>query len=252
MAAPGSRFKDHFSRHSEIYATYRPPYPLELFDYLASLVTTRELAWDCATGNGQAALGLASSFRSVVASDASRSQILHAVPHERIHYVVSRAEENPLRARTMNLITVAQALHWFDFQKFYQEVRRVAAPGGILAAWSYGRMECSSSIDAILRKYHDEILGTYWPPERRYADENYRTIPFPFQKFAAPSFAIKMIWARHELFGYLESWSATQTYIKQNETNPIEMIRKEIERLWTDPSEKRQIRWPLNLCIGKI
>ena len=252
MASPRNGFKDHFSQHSEIYAKYRPPYPPKLFGFLASIVTTRELAWDCATGNGQAALGLASSFAQIVASDASSSQILHALPNKNIRYVISRSEDTPIRARTMNLITVAQALHWFDFQKFYQEVRRVAAPGALLSVWSYGRLECSPAIDAILRMYHDEILGTYWPPERRYVDENYRTIPFPFQELAAPLFAINMIWTREELSGYLESWSATQNYIKQKGINPIEVVRHEIERLWSDPSEKKQIRWPLNLRIGKI
>lgn len=252
MAPRGNFFKDHFSQQSEAYAKYRPPYPLRLFDYLASLVGERDWAWDCATGSGQAALGLTSQFRHVIASDASGHQIVHAVRHENIHYFVCSAEAAPIRSRTINLITVAQAIHWFDFATFYHDVRRVAAPGGILAVWSYGWMESSHSLDAILKKYHDEILGSYWPPERRYVDEGYRTIPFPFEELDPPACAIELAWAQEELFGYLESWSATQNYIKQKGTNPIELIRHDIEKLWYDPLERKKICWPLNMRIGKV
>ena len=247
-----SQFKDYFSGQSAVYARYRPQYPTTLFEYLASVVAERHRAWDCATGNGQAALSLIQTFDQVVATDASEQQIVQAAAHDRIWYVVSSAEATPIRSRTMNLITVAQAVHWFDFGKFFREVDRVMVPGGILAVWSYGWMQSEPAIDELLDKYRTQIVESYWPPESRHVAENYCTIPFPLKELKPPSMTMEKTWTMDDLLGYLESWSATQNYIKRNGTNPIDLIREDLEKLWWNALTRKVIRWPLNLRVGKI
>ncbi len=218
----GRRFRDYFSDHSEVYARYRPQYPPELFAHLAAIVAARRWAWDCATGNGQAAGKLTPSFDHVIASDASERQIGRAAAHEKVEYVICRAESTPIRSHTIDLITVAQALHWFDFEKFYREVDRVLAPDGILAGWSYGWIEIDPVIDEIVNRYRLEIVGSYWPAESRYVAENYRSIPFPLKELTAPSLTMEATWCREELEGYLESLG------KCDHTDCLFMKRKSI------------------------
>jgi len=175
-----SAFKDHFSSASDRYAAFRPDYPAALYAWLAGLSTARDTAWDCATGSGQAALGLAPHFRRVVASDASAEQIRHAGPHPGIEYRVAPAEASGLADRSVDLVTVAQAAHWFDLPRFYAEVARVLKPGGVLALWGYGRMVLPGDMDAPFRRFYGETVGPYWPPERALIDDAYRSLDFPF------------------------------------------------------------------------
>lgn len=247
-----TKFKDYFSSHSPDYLKYRPRYPKEYFRYLSTLVEEHDQAWDCATGNGQAAHGLLPYFRRIIASDASIDQLYQAIPHERITYLLAMAEQVPIEDSSIDLVSVAQALHWFSFEKFYAEVRRVSKPGGIIAASTYGWTTISESIDPIIRQYADEIVGPYWPPERTYVDNEYRTLPFPFKEIDGPRFTMEQQWTVDEFLGYLGTWSSTQRYRKDHGSDPLKLIREELCSAWGAPDATRLVRWPLHTRIGMV
>jgi|ERR1051326_1065079 ubiquinone/menaquinone biosynthesis C-methylase UbiE len=249
---PANTFKDYFSQHADSYAKYRPDYPRALFAHLASLVAKHERAWDCATGNGQAALGLTPLFAKIVATDASAQQISLATPHERISYVVARSEQPPIASGSLDLITIAQALHWLDFNAFNTQVTRVMRPGGVIAAWCYGRAEITPAVDGIVRAFQDTIVGPYWPPERRYVDEGYRNIPFPFDEIAPPEFHMEERWNVNDLIGYLGTWSSTRQFIKQHNENPVKQVVRDLQSAWGEPAAHRTVRWELSLRVGRV
>ena len=245
-------FKDHFSQQAHEYAKYRPRYPAALFEYLAALASARETAWDCATGNGQAALGLAPYFKRVLATDASAQQIGQAVAHERVEYRVAVAEHTDINSRSVDLITVAQALHWFRFEEFYAEVNRVLKPGGVIAVWSYDLLRCDSEIDPILDEFYYRLVGPFWPPERKLVEERYKTIPFPYPEINPPEFFMETEWRLEELIGYLRTWSATQRFVAQQNFDPLPDLRRRLETIWDEPSRRKHIKWPLHLRVGKL
>ncbi|MGH9903255.1 MAG: class I SAM-dependent methyltransferase [Pyrinomonadaceae bacterium] len=245
-------FKDYFSGHAVDYAKYRPSYPRALFEYLASVAPGRERAWDCATGNGQAAHGLAEFFARVVATDASASQVENAPAHERITYRVAPAEKTDIDPGSVDLVTVAQALHWFDLDNFYSEVKRVLRPGGLLAVWSYNLLEATPAVDEKLWEFYSETVGPYWPPERRILEERYRTIPFPFDELKAPAFRMEARWTLPDLLGYLSTWSATKRYIAARGADPVAGIADELLPLWGTPEEEKPVRWPLDVRAGVL
>lgn len=245
-------FKDHFSKQADDYAKYRPVYPATLFKYLASQAKERKLACDCGTGSGQAALGLAAHFDRVIATDPSAAQIQNAVSHPKVLYKAAPAEKTDIADGTVDLIAVAQALHWFDLDHFYAEARRVLKPAGVMAAWCYGLNEIESGIDEIVRRYYRDVVGPYWPPERRLIDERYRTIPFPIAELVPPAFHMEADWTLDEYLGYLGTWSATQRYRQQQGTDPLPALRAELLHAWSAPQAKRVVKWPIHLRIGKV
>jgi SAM-dependent methyltransferase len=246
------KFKDHFSHHADEYARHRPDYPAALFEFLAQAVSRHELAWDCGTGNGQAALGLAGHFDRVLASDPSAAQIRHAIRHERISYVVAPAERVDLPSASVDLITVAQALHWFAFDSFYDEVRRVLRPDGLLAVWCYGLSRINPNVDKIVQHYYSNIVGPYWPPERRFIDDKYQSIPFPFVELPPPELYMKAEWDLNDLKGYLRTWSATQEFQLKNEQNPLDIIHRVLAKTWGPADVRQTVRWPIYLRLGRV
>lgn len=245
------KFEDLFSAQSEQYAQYRPKYPEAMYAYLASIAPTRSLVWDCGTGNGQAAVSLARHFECVYATDASAEQIAHSTLHEKIEYHVENAEHVGLESGSADLVTVAQAVHWFDFDNFYKEVKRVLKPDGMLAVWTYSLPEVSSRTDKLLLKYYSEILSGFWSERIHYLEEGYRTLPFPFEEIVPASFVIEADWDLSQLVGFLNSWSATQKYRELNGKHPLEEIWDELSDDWQDEKEKRLIRWQLYFRIGR-
>jgi len=242
----------HFSDRPENYQHFRPDYPDALFHHLADLVPERLLAWDCATGNGQAACSLAKYFTQVIGSDINQTQLDVAIKKDNIQYYCWPAEKTTLVDHSIDLITVAQALHWFNFNDFYREVHRVLKPGGIIAAWCYPLGQIIPPVDAIIRKLYEEILGDkYWPPERRYIDNAYQTIPFPFSLLATPNFSIIKDYNFSELIGYLNTWSAVKEYQKRNLQNPLDLIMKELKNAWGDMKQTHQMVWPLYVLVGR-
>lgn len=245
-------FADHFSRSAAEYARFRPRYPAALFSYLASLVSEHTLAWDCATGSGQAAVALAAHFSHVVATDASPEQVAHAEPRAKVEYRVATAERSGLRGASVDLVTVAQALHWFDLPAFYAETARVLRPGGVLAAWCYGQMEVpGTALQHTLDRFYSDTVGPYWPPERRLVEEGYRSLSFPFPEISAPAFAMEASMSREALLGYLGTWSATQRYVQATGHDPLPELMRELAQHWGEPQVPRRVRWPLSLRAGR-
>ena len=243
-------FKDHFSQQAADYAKFRPRYPQKLFDYLGSIAPSRQLAWDCGTGNGQAAIGLASVFGRVIATDASEKQIANAQSHERVEYRVAPAENSGIGSETLDLVMVAQALHWFDLDCFYAEARRVLKPSGILAASAYNLLHIEKAIEEVVNRYYHEVVGPFWPPERRLV-EQFADLPFPFPEIAAPKFEMTAHWNLEHLLGYLRTWSSTQRFIAARGFDPLEQITDDLCTAWGKHGQKRRLTWPLTIRIGR-
>ncbi|MGA9420978.1 MAG: class I SAM-dependent methyltransferase [Rhodanobacteraceae bacterium] len=245
-------FQDHFSGHANVYRAARPTYPAALFDWLAGYVPARDTAWDVACGNGQASLALARHFDRVIGTDPSAEQIAHAEADDRVEYRIEAAERCSLADSSASLVTVAQALHWFDHARFYDEVERVLQPGGVLAAWGYSDCRVDPVIDRIKNRLYVELTGPYWPPERGLLDTGYRTLDFPFEELAAPAFVMRARWTGHEFLAYLRSWSATQRYIKANGEDPVTLVEPDLRAAWGDPAARRLVHWDFHLrCAQK-
>ncbi|HEX3817147.1 MAG TPA: class I SAM-dependent methyltransferase [Chthoniobacterales bacterium] len=244
-------FKDHFSKQAADYAKFRPRYPRALFEFVAAQSPNNECAVDVATGNGQAAVALAEFFRRVIALDASGEQIASAQPNERVNYRVAPAEATGLASQSCAALTVAQALHWFHLEKFFCEARRVLQPRGIVAVWTYNELRISPEIDEIVRRFHDQVVGRFWPPERRMVGRGYLALSFPFEEIETPPFEISVLWSLGHLLGYLRTWSATQRFIQANERDPVSEIQDELAARWGDAKTERLASWPLTTRIGR-
>jgi len=245
-------FQDHFSQRAALYATYRPLYPDALFEFVAGLTRAHRLALDCGTGNGQAAIGLAAHFEKVVATDPSDAQIRNATANPRIEYGVAAAHSSGLPQRSVNLVTAAQALHWFDAALFFAEAKRVLRDDGAIAVWGYG--------DPILdtRPLHDAVhefnrgtLEAYWPTERHLLLNEYKDVAFPFAEVETPTLDLKMRWSLPEFAGYLRTSSATSRYLNTHGTDPVIEVEKDLAAHWGNPLTPRVIRWPLYIRAGR-
>ena len=242
--------KDNFSKQSDLYAKFRPGYPPELFEFLFSLVSDNKAAWDCGTGNGQVALQLSKYFDDVYATDISARQIENAVFKENIHYSKVSAEETYFNENMFDLVTVGQAFHWFNFEKFYKEVNRTLKPGGIIALFGYGLLKINKEIDLIITDFYKNITGPYWDAERKYIDKNYTTIPFPFEEIKAPVLRSKYDWELAAVEGFLNTWSAVQHYIKKNNKSPVTDVVDKLKNVWgTDI--KKEVSFNIFMRIGR-
>jgi len=241
------QFKDYFSEDSDAYSRYRPDYPKALFSYLSTLTPCNDRAWDCATGSGQSALALSKHFTEVIGTDASQNQIDHAIKKPGITYQVETAEQTSISSNSVDLITVAQALHWFNINEFSNEVIRVLKPKGILAVWTYGLFDINPDLNNIIHHLYSDTLDLYWPPERRIVERGYKDITFPLGEITPPVFQMTVEWDLSQLLGYLCTWSAVKKYQHKEGINPVEALHEEISSLWGDPNGKRLIQWPLTL-----
>lgn len=248
-ASSNKSFSDHFSGHSGSYAEFRPTYPDTLFSFLADCCGKHQLAWDCATGNGQAARKLTPYFEQVIATDASAAQIDAAESNPKIRFRIARAEESGLEDNSTDLITVAQAVHWFDITRFFDEAQRVLAPGGVVAIWSYERCSVEPDCDALINELYVDIVDAYWPPERKLVEEGYRSIELPMPAITPPEFVMKIEWTIDEMLGYLRTWSASQRYLMATGSDPVALIEERLQDAWGVGG--REVSWPLNLKIGR-
>jgi ubiquinone/menaquinone biosynthesis C-methylase UbiE len=246
-----STHKDLFSTQANVYAAFRPTYPKELYDFIFSKLNGREKAWDCATGNGQVARILADTFQEVYATDISQKQLDNAIKKENIFYSVSPGEKTGFAESQFDLITVAQALHWFDRDRFYEEARRVSKQDSLLAIWGYALLYIQPDIDEIIMNYYSNVVGPYWDEARRLVEEEYRSLVFPFKQIDSPKFDISATWTLNHLTGYLESWSATQKYIKEEGHNPLPEVLEQLERVWKK-GDSKPIRFPVFLKLFRM
>ncbi len=243
--------KDYFSTHSQVYATFRPTYPQALYDFIFKYITVKGKAWDCATGNGQVARHLAVHFKEVFATDISQQQLDHAVKANNISYAVSPAEKTFFNNNEFDLITVGQALHWFNIESFFKEVKRVGKLNSVLAIWGYERCSVNAEIDALFSDFYSNIVGPYWDPARKLIENQYKNIDFPFEEIPTPKFEIKVEWTLEHYAGYLRSWSATQKYIMAKEVDPLPSFIERLKLHW--PSDSIQpVTFPVFLRLGKI
>lgn len=245
-------FSDHFGGIAVDYAQNRPGYPPGLFAWLADQCASRELAWDAGTGSGQAATALAGYFRRVLATDASSAQIAQAVPHPGVEYRVAVAEHSGLAGHCADLVVVAQALHWFDLPRFYQEATRVLKPGGLIAAWSYGVLGIEDKVlDAAVQHFYRDQVGPYWPPERRHVETAYRELDFPFARVTVPAFAMRASWTLEQLLGYFRSWSATARFVEDKGYDPVGVLEAKLQQLGGATRRRHAIEWPLAILLGR-
>jgi ubiquinone/menaquinone biosynthesis C-methylase UbiE len=247
--------KDLFSNQASTYLKYRPGYPAALFEAVSKLARsskTPTLAWDCATGNGQAATGLTPFFDQVWATDLSENQIKHAIPAPQIHYEVAPAENSGLAPQSVDLTTVAQALHWFKFENFYAEVKRVSKPGAAIAIWTYGLPTVAPEVDQAVLEFYENEVGPFWEPERRHVEDEYRSIPFPFDEVKLPAFYSEAHWKFENLVGLLESWSATQTAKKSGHPDILEKFLPRLEKIWGDPVKTVKAEWKITVRAGLV
>ena len=242
--------KDNFSKQASVYAKFRPQYPDEMIAHVVSFVDNKSAALDIATGNGQVAAKLADSFEAVYATDISQTQLDNAIQKPNLVYKKESAEKTSFEDRHFDLITVAQAIHWFDFDVFYKEIKRILKPEGVFAVLGYGLFSTNPDTDVLLHNFYHNIVGPYWDAERKYIDDNYKTIPFPFKEIETKQFENRFTWTLEQLTGYLDTWSATQHYIKANKSNPIDLIREDLERSWEKGD--KQVVFPQLLRIGKL
>jgi SAM-dependent methyltransferase len=251
-------FQDHFSGHAATYREARPLYPDALFDWLATEARARILVWDAGCGNGQASVALAAHFARVFATDPSANQIESAEKRANIDYQVEPGERCTLPSASADLVTVAQALHWFDFGRFFAEARRVLKPGGLLAAWAYSDCRVTPAVDVLKDRVFVDLTGPYWPPERAFVDAGYRTIPFPFGTDAPfvevtpPAFVMRAEWDVWQFLAYLRSWSATQRYIKAKGADPVSLVERDLVAAWGDPETLREVRWEFHVRCGRL
>lgn len=244
-------FNDHFSRQSAAYSRYRPGYPPALIEFVASCAPSRGVAVDCATGNGQAAVALADHFDAVVAIDASGDQLARALRHPRVTYVRSTVERLPVADASVALVAAAQAVHWFDFARYFAECRRVLVPDGVMAVWTYEKFRIDAAVDAVIDHFYAHTVGRFWPPERRYVEEAYRTLPFPWRERPAPPFKLETRWGLDEVMGYLATWSSVQRYKDANDRqDPLPDLRRRLESLWPADGSARLVAWPIHLRVG--
>ena len=244
--------KDLFSDSSDQYAKYRPAYPPELYDYLLSFVKTKGVAWDCATGNGQAASELSKHFQKVIASDISESQLEFAIKKPNIEYVVCPAEHTPFADNSFDLVTVAQAFHWLDWEKFSKEVTRVTKNNGVIAIWVYqNALTGEIAIDEVIHEFYRDVLGSYWDDARKHVDDGYATVEFDFDDNHTSEFDMELNWQLADLLGYISTWSAVKKFIRKNESNPLSILEEKLLKVWP-PDEYKKIVFPLILKMGRI
>jgi ubiquinone/menaquinone biosynthesis C-methylase UbiE len=242
--------KDNFSKQSDLYSRFRPGYPRQLFDFLLPLVPDKKAAWDCGTGNGQVAVKLSMYFKEVYATDLSLAQIENADKKENIFYSVETAEKTLFPGNKFDLITVAQAIHWFEFNSFYKEAHRTLKPGGVIVAIGYDIFRINKKIDLLIDKFYIDTTGPYWDKERKYVDEHYLTIPFPFKEIMTPGFSMNYNWKFEQVTGYLNTWSAVQHYTRKNNENPVEKFSEELKKAWGDVL-KRKVTFPIFARTGR-
>lgn len=248
---PAARFATYFGERSVLYAETRPVYPTALFHFLAMTCRRTKQAWDCATGNGQSAVGLAARFAAVLATDPSPDMIDKAVKHPRVRYAITDYATR-LADKSVDLVTVGQALHWLDVDALFREAYRVLVPQGVFAAWCYSNCRVSPAIDEIFDQFYSVTIGPFWPAERRHVDNGYQSIALPIDEIPPPPMQMMEEWRLRQYLAYIRSWSGVARFIEARGEEAIVAFEAEITRAWGAETFGRSVRWPLHFRIGQI
>ena len=243
-------FHDYFSDHSKLYASARPSYPEELFRFVASIAPAHERAWDCATGNGQAAIGLARYFTAVNATDASDDQIANAMARPNITYAVRSAEESGFPPHYFDAVCVASAIHWFDYERFYPEVKRVLRPDGVIAAWGYDHLRVAPEFDAEFYRSIERVIAPYWPPRKKLLHDGYRDVPFPFERIEPPPMEMYADWSFDQLMAFVRSWSGVQRRIAAEGDQFFNAAAASLKSAWGNPDDPKRCEMDLYILAG--
>lgn len=243
-------FPDHFSARATGYAKYRPRYPAELFAWLAASAPDRRRAWDCATGSGQAAVGLLVHFQEVIASDPSVPQLVAGHRNRTTHYAAMTGEDSALASASVSAVTLAQALHWLDAPRFFREARRVLVPGGVVAVWSYGLLQVNPAVDTVIARLHHDTLRDYWPAERALVETGYAGVELPFAELTPPPLQMEARWSLEHLLGYLGTWSGVVRLIAATGVDPLAEVGETLRKVWDPEESTKLIRWPLTIRAG--
>ena len=243
-------FHDYFSDHSKLYASARPSYPEELFRFVASIAPAHERAWDCATGNGQAAIGLARYFAEVNATDSSDDQIANAIARPKITYAVRSAEESGFPSCYFDAVCVASAIHWFDYERFYPEVKRVLRPHGVIAAWGYDHLRVAPEFDAEFRRSIERVIAPYWPPRKKLLHDGYRDVPFPFERIEPPPIEMHTEWSFDRLMAFVRSWSGVQRCIAAEGAQFFDAAAAALKSAWGNPEDPKRCGMDLYILAG--
>ena len=241
-----------FSEFAEEYAASRPAYPSVLFEWLAGSVTRHDEAWDVAAGNGQAALGLATHFTRVIATDLSASQIENATRHPRIEYRVAPAEQSGLTPDSIDLVAVAAAIHWFDLPRFYAEVRRVMRDGGVLAAWTYHVAHVAPPLDTILWPFYRDVVGSYFAPGARLVDSRYEDLVLPGEPLQPPSFTLSVRWTADQVLRFVRTWSGVHSYQAVTGKDPVLEMEGAVQKALGGGDRPAVLQWPLYIRAARL
>lgn len=252
-SGPSVKFPDHFSSVAAGYAAFRPQYPASLFDWLASVCRRHDVAWDCACGSGQASRPLASHFDFVVGTDASVMQLAESITHDKTRFVAAASERVPLAGGIVDLVSVAQALHWFVGEPFYAEVRRVVRSGGVFAAWTYGMPQMvPEAVERVVHDFIDGPLGPYWPPEIRMVLDGYASIELPFEEMKPPSFEMEAEWTLATFLGFVRTWSAVGRYVEERGQDPVPRLAEQLAKYWEGGGKALPVSYRLALKVGRV
>jgi SAM-dependent methyltransferase len=252
MTTASHTARNWFDQGGGNYARFRPDYPPALAAWLAEQAPGRQLAVDVGCGNGQLTALLGAHFERVIGFDPSADQLANATPHAKVVYQRAAAEQLPVADGSVSLITAAQAAHWFDIPGFYAEARRIAAPGAVLALISYGVLSLGPGLDEVFRRFYDDDIGPYWPPERALVDSGYATIDFPFAEFTAPPMQIRLQWTLDQLLGYVSTWSATRAVREAGKEHVLTRFADQLGAAWGEPAQARTVTWPVSMRVGRV
>ena len=245
------KFHDLFSGHAKLYSEVRPGYPTEIYDFIAANVNHTEIAWDCGSGNGQAATKLAEIFSQVFATDSSAKQIEHAILHNNVSYSVQPSENTNFPDSIFDCVTVAQAIHWYDLKKFYNELHRTLKPGGLLCVWGYTWFNISDDIDDIVEKTLISSLKEYWAPQTKLLQDGYKDLILPYEQITVPSFKIVVHWDLTQIISYLHSWSPMKSYGEKHGDKGMDLLFEGMIEAWGPKIKKRKISMPIYMKASR-
>lgn len=243
----------HFGGHASEYAKYRPSYPETLFETIFRTVQNKGLAWDCGTGNGQVAVRLGEDFQKVHATDINSRQLEEAREHPRVSYLCSPAHHSELEDHSVDLVTVASAVHWFDIEAFYGEVQRVLKTDGILALWTYApELLGPAPLAEVVRSLAQETFLDDWPEGIEWVSRHYADLPFPFQEIPCPKIDYPLQWDFDSLAGWVQTWSAFNRHKARTGIDLGDYVKESLREVWPGSIDQVvNLDFPLYVRVGR-